>query len=86
MSHRLSVYYSVCPLYDDTPNFYPFVSVFLFMFVSLIWSFLIITRSGVSWTLSNFSNSMITVRHVTGTGSGLLGEIPRVVVQKSALL
>ncbi len=26
------------------------------------------------------------VRHVTGTGSGLLGEIPRVVVQKSALL
>ncbi len=26
-----------------------------------------------------------TVRHVTGTGSGLLGEIPRVVVQKSAL-
>jgi hypothetical protein len=25
------------------------------------------------------------VRHVTGTGSGLLGEIPRVVVQKSAL-
>jgi hypothetical protein len=27
-----------------------------------------------------------TVRHVTGTGSGLLGEIPRVVVQKSALL
>ncbi len=28
----------------------------------------------------------VTVRHVTGTGSGLLGEIPRVVVQKSALL
>ncbi len=27
-----------------------------------------------------------SVRHVTGTGSGLLGEIPRVVVQKSALL
>ncbi len=27
-----------------------------------------------------------TVRHVTGTGTGLLGEIPRVVVQKSALL
>jgi hypothetical protein len=26
------------------------------------------------------------VRHVTGTGSGLLGEIPRAVVQKSALL
>jgi hypothetical protein len=26
------------------------------------------------------------VRHVTGTGTGLLGEIPRVVVQKSALL
>ncbi len=26
------------------------------------------------------------VRHVTGTGSGLLKEIPRVVVQKSALL
>jgi hypothetical protein len=26
-----------------------------------------------------------TVRHVTGTGTGLLGEIPRVVVQKSAL-
>ncbi len=25
------------------------------------------------------------VRHVTGTGSGLLGEIPRVVVQISAL-
>ncbi len=28
----------------------------------------------------------VIVRHVTGTGSGLLGEIPRVVVQKSALL
>ncbi len=28
----------------------------------------------------------IIVRHMTGTGSGLLGEIPRVVVQKSALL
>jgi hypothetical protein len=27
----------------------------------------------------------ICVRHVTGTGTGLLGEIPRVVVQKSAL-
>ncbi len=27
-----------------------------------------------------------TVRHVTGTGTGLLGEIPGVVVQKSALL
>ncbi len=27
-----------------------------------------------------------SVRHVTGTGSGLLGKIPRVVVQKSALL
>ncbi len=27
-----------------------------------------------------------SVRHVTGTGTGLLGEIPRVVVQKSALL
>jgi hypothetical protein len=26
------------------------------------------------------------VRHVTGTGSGLLGEIPRVVVQISELL
>jgi hypothetical protein len=29
---------------------------------------------------------LLGVRHVTGTGSGLLGEIPRVVVQKSALL
>jgi hypothetical protein len=28
---------------------------------------------------------MTSVRHVTGTGSGLLGEIPRVVVQISAL-
>ena len=28
---------------------------------------------------------MQIVRHVTGTGSGLLGEIPRVVVQISAL-
>jgi hypothetical protein len=28
----------------------------------------------------------VAVWHVTGTGSGLLGEIPRVVVQKSALL
>ncbi len=27
----------------------------------------------------------VCVRHVTGTGTGLLGEIPRVVVQKSAL-
>ncbi len=26
-----------------------------------------------------------SVRHVTGTGTGLLGEIPRVAVQKSAL-
>ncbi len=32
------------------------------------------------------SNVTLHVRHVTGTGSGLLGEIPRVVVQKSALL
>ncbi len=30
--------------------------------------------------------SLISVRHVTGTGTGLLGKIPRVVVQKSALL
>jgi hypothetical protein len=29
--------------------------------------------------------SIQCVRHVTGTGTGLLGEIPRVVVQKSAL-
>jgi hypothetical protein len=29
---------------------------------------------------------MGTVRHVTGTGSGLLGGIPRVLVQISALL
>jgi hypothetical protein len=29
--------------------------------------------------------SPFTVRHVTGTGSGLLGGIPRVVVQISAL-
>ncbi len=28
---------------------------------------------------------MVGVRHVTGTGSGLLGGIPRVVVQISAL-
>ncbi len=27
----------------------------------------------------------VAVRHVTGTGSGLLGEIPRVVAKKSAL-
>ncbi len=28
---------------------------------------------------------LMVVRHVTGTGSGLLGGIPRVVVQMSAL-
>ncbi len=33
---------------------------------------------------SDYSNSH-GVRHVTGTGSGLLGGIPRVVVQISAL-
>jgi hypothetical protein len=38
-------------------------------------------RVGVS-TCTTRSHS---VRHVTGTGTGLLGEIPRVVVQKSAL-
>jgi hypothetical protein len=32
-----------------------------------------------------FSQLYDIVRHVTGTGSGLLGEIPRVVVQISAL-
>ncbi len=32
-----------------------------------------------------FLYKMGCVRHVTGTGSGLLGEIPRVVVQMSAL-
>ncbi len=34
-SHRLSVSYSVCPLYDDTLNFYLYVSASLFLFVSL---------------------------------------------------
>jgi hypothetical protein len=33
----------------------------------------------------NLVPRMLSVRHVTGTGSGLLGEIPRVVVQMSAL-
>ncbi len=38
------------------------------------------------FTNSNHSNhNTSSVRHVTGTGSGLLGEIPRVVVQISAL-
>jgi hypothetical protein len=31
------------------------------------------------------AQSKMPVRHVTGTGSGLIGEIPRVVVQISAL-
>ncbi len=30
-------------------------------------------------------HNLVIVRHVTGTGSGLLGGIPRVVVQISAL-
>jgi hypothetical protein len=34
----------------------------------------------------DFDSDIVFVLHVTGTGSGLLGEIPRVVVQKSALL
>ncbi len=33
----------------------------------------------------NISYLNLAVRHVTGTGSGLLGGIPRVVVQISAL-
>jgi hypothetical protein len=36
--------------------------------------------------MTNVKKIYVCVRHVTGTGSGLLGEIPRVVVQKSALL
>ncbi len=36
--------------------------------------------------LANLKRGSAPVRHVTGTGTGLLGEIPRVVVQKSALL
>ncbi len=40
-------------------------------------------RNGINFKIiDNFSPF---VRHVTGTGSGLLGEIPRVVVQISAL-
>ncbi len=34
--------------------------------------------------VDNF-HDCVGVQHVTGTGSGLLGEIPRVVVQISAL-
>jgi hypothetical protein len=34
---------------------------------------------------STTTKPLAVVRHVTGTGSGLLGEIPRVVVQISAL-
>ncbi len=40
------------------------------------------------WTKFSFSATsimMVLVRHMTGTGSGLLEEIPRVVVQISAL-
>ncbi len=39
----------------------------------------------ISFRISSLTNQLRIVRHVTGTGSGLLGGIPRVVVQISAL-
>jgi hypothetical protein len=40
---------------------------------------------GFQYTVCEKKWNRTVVQHVTGTGTGLLGEIPRVVVQKSAL-
>jgi hypothetical protein len=55
---------------------------FILLFVNFIFS---LSFSGLKKTKSTFGSGYTFVRHVTGTGSGLPGEIPRVVVQKSAL-
>jgi hypothetical protein len=67
-------------LLHNSPSLWPYLSLNapFSLIVSLqkipfLWSSLCLNFISIVW-------------HVTGTGSGLLGEIPRVVVQKSALL
>jgi hypothetical protein len=57
-------------------------------FIFYIWFAHTIKVSKSLYPVNNCQRKLIrvVVRHVTGTGTGLLGEIPRVVVQKSALL
>ena len=45
------------------------------------WDFKNVTKG----TVGRMSTNKVGVRHVAGTGSGVLGGIPRVVVQISAL-